>query len=69
MSAPPDAETGTDREETARKGTLIDALYRKYHRMLRAFLLRRHVGEDEAADIVQETYWRILKAGNPRVMK
>jgi RNA polymerase sigma factor (sigma-70 family) len=69
MCAQPDGEIGTDRQASVRKGTLIDALYRKYHRMLRAFLLRRHVGEEEAADIVQETYWRILKAGDPETIR
>jgi RNA polymerase sigma factor (sigma-70 family) len=64
MSARLDPGARPDDEERVRKGTLIDALYRKYHGMLRRFLARRHVNPDEAADIVQETYCRILNAGD-----
>jgi len=49
-------------EETTKKGTSIDALYRKYGEALRRFLARR-VGRQDVADIVQETYCRVLKAG------
>ncbi len=66
MSAEFEAEVGTSSEarseERVRKGTLIDALYRKYHGTLRKFLARHHVNPDEAADIVQETYCRVLNA-------
>jgi RNA polymerase sigma factor (sigma-70 family) len=65
MSTQRHADAEADHEETLRKGTLIDALYRKYHRMLRRFLAGRHVHPDEAADIVQETYCRVLKSGDP----
>src|SRR5580704_17807886 len=54
-------------EEDAKKapdrGLAIDALYRKYSEALRRFLARRHVKRDEVADIVQETYCRVLKSG------
>ena len=69
MSARLDAGAGPDHEETLRKGTLIDALYRKYHQMLRRFLAGRHVHPDEAADIVQETYCRVLKSGDPESIR
>ncbi len=51
------------RAEDIRKRTLLDALYRKYSAALRTFLVRHHVRRDDVADIVQETYCRVLKAG------
>lgn len=56
---PPKADT----KEAARRRTFIDALYRQYHRALRAFLARRSLNRDEVADVVQETYCRIHQAG------
>jgi RNA polymerase sigma-70 factor (ECF subfamily) len=49
--------------ENIRKKTLIDGLYRKYSQALRKFLVRRHVPSDDVADVVQETYCRVLKSG------
>lgn len=46
-------------EPAARKRLLIEALYRKYHRALRGFVARRRFTDEEAADIVQETYRRL----------
>lgn len=46
------------------KRAFIDALYRKYSRALWKFLARQRLSRDEVADIVQETYCRILQAGN-----
>jgi RNA polymerase sigma factor (sigma-70 family) len=54
------AETGAEDE---RKRTLIDDLYVKYSQVLRRFLARHHVRQDDLADVVQETYYRVLKAG------
>ena len=50
--------------EDVRKRTLLDALYRKYSRALQKFLARRHVNRDDVADIVQETYCRVIKSGD-----
>jgi RNA polymerase sigma factor (sigma-70 family) len=50
--------------EDNRKRTLIDALYRKYSQALRKFLVRRHVNQEDVADIVQETYYRVLNSGD-----
>ena len=50
-------------EDPTRKRTLLDALYRKYNAALRAFLARHRLNRDEVADIVQETYCRVLKSG------
>lgn len=47
----------------------IDALYRKYSEALRRFLARRHVRRDEVADIVQETYYRVLKSGELKTIR
>jgi RNA polymerase sigma factor (sigma-70 family) len=55
-------EIAETQAEKNRKRTLIDALYRKYGQALRRFLVRHHVHHDEAADIVQETYCRVLKS-------
>jgi RNA polymerase sigma factor (sigma-70 family) len=49
--------------EDIRKRTLLDALYRMYSQALRKFLIRHHVRRDDVADVVQETYCRVLKAG------
>lgn len=53
-------------DEAAKKapdsGLALDALYRKYSEALRRFLVRRRVKRDEVADIVQETYCRVLKS-------
>lgn len=49
--------------QNIRKRTLLDALYRKYSQALRRFLVRHHVRRDDVADVVQETYCRVLKAG------
>ena len=49
--------------EDNQKRTLIDALYRKYSLALRKFLVRRHVNQADVADIVQETYCRVLNSG------
>lgn len=53
-----------DYKEATRRRNLMDALYRKYHRALQAFLGRRSLNKDEVADIVQETYCRIQQAVN-----
>jgi RNA polymerase sigma factor (sigma-70 family) len=50
--------------EEVRKRTLLDALYRRYSSALRKFLVRRHVNRDDVADIVQETYFRVIKSGD-----
>jgi RNA polymerase sigma factor (sigma-70 family) len=55
--------------EDERKRTLLDALYRKYSSALRKFLVRRHVNLDEVADIVQETYYRVLKSGGVETIR
>jgi RNA polymerase sigma factor (sigma-70 family) len=55
--------TDNPTEEGKNEGNSIDALYRKYSEALRRFLARRHVKRDEVADIVQETYCRVLKSG------
>lgn len=49
-------------EKTTAKGSSIDAFYRKYSQALRRFLARR-VRRQDVADIVQETYCRVLNAG------
>ena len=49
--------------EDIRERTLLDALYRKYSQPLWKFLVRHHVRRDDVADVVQETYCRVLKAG------
>lgn len=41
----------------------MDALYRKYSQALWRFLARQRLSQDEVADIVQETYYRIHQAG------
>src|ERR1700722_2945567 len=41
----------------------LEGLYRKYSQTLHRFLARRHVQRDDVADIVQETYFRVLKSG------
>jgi RNA polymerase sigma-70 factor (ECF subfamily) len=51
-------------EDTARKRALVDALYRKYSRALRKFLVRHRLSQEEVADIIQETYCRIYQANN-----
>ena len=56
------AQAETQAEDN-RKRTLIDGLYRKYSQALRKFLVRRRVSRDDVADIVQETYYRVLKSG------
>jgi len=53
-----------DTKEAVRKRILIDALYRTYHGALRQFLARYCRNRDEVADIVQETYCRVQRAGN-----
>jgi RNA polymerase sigma factor (sigma-70 family) len=58
------AEIAEKQAEDNRKRTLLDALYRKYNSALRKFLVRRHVRRDDVADIVQETYCRVLKSGD-----
>lgn len=50
-------------EKTKKEGISINALYCKYSEALRRFLARRRVNRDEVADIVQETYCRVLKSG------
>jgi RNA polymerase sigma factor (sigma-70 family) len=57
------AEIADTQAEDIRKRTLLDALYRKYSHALRTFLVRHHVRRDDVADVVQETYCRVLKAG------
>lgn len=58
-----DNRTEEAQEDGKKEGISIDALYRKYSEALRRFLARRHVKRDEVADIVQETYCRVLKSG------
>jgi RNA polymerase sigma factor (sigma-70 family) len=41
----------------------LEALYRTYSQTLHRFLARCHVQRDDVADIVQETYFRVLKSG------
>jgi DNA-directed RNA polymerase specialized sigma24 family protein len=55
--------TDTPSEERKKERISIDALYRKYSEALYRFLARRHVKRDDVADIVQETYCRVLKSG------
>jgi len=55
--------------EPTNEGISIDALYRKYSEALRRFLARRHVKRDEVADIVQETYCRVLKSGELQTIR
>ncbi|MFT3792976.1 MAG: sigma-70 family RNA polymerase sigma factor [Rudaea sp.] len=47
----------------------MDALYRKYSEALRRFLVRRRVERDEVADIVQETYCRVLTSGEAEAIR
>ncbi len=61
--------TDTPGEKTAKRGISIDALYRRYSEALRRFLARRHVRRDEVADIVQEAYCRVLKAGDLQTIR
>jgi RNA polymerase sigma factor (sigma-70 family) len=56
-------EFADSQPEDVRKRTLLDALYRKYSSALQKFLVRRHVNQADVADIVQETYCRVLKSG------
>jgi RNA polymerase sigma factor (sigma-70 family) len=56
-------EIAETQAQNIRKRTLLDALYRKYSQALRRFLVRHHVRRDDVADVVQETYCRVLKAG------
>ena len=56
-------EIAETQAEDIRKRTLLDALYRNYSQALRKFLVRHHVRRDDVADVVQETYCRVLKAG------
>jgi RNA polymerase sigma factor (sigma-70 family) len=58
----------TPSQEEKKRGISIDALYRKYSEALRLFVARR-VKRDEVADIVQETYWRVLKSGELQVIR
>jgi len=51
------------------KGPSVDAWYRKYSEALRRFLVRRHVRTDEVADIVQETYCRVLKSAEAQTIR
>jgi RNA polymerase sigma factor (sigma-70 family) len=53
--------TDTSPKEPWEKG--LEALYRKYAQTLRRFLARRHVQREDVPDIVQETYFRVLKSG------
>jgi DNA-directed RNA polymerase specialized sigma24 family protein len=59
----------TQPEDAVRKRTLIDALYSKYSQALRKFLVRRNVNREDVADIVQETYCRILKSGDVETIR
>jgi RNA polymerase sigma factor (sigma-70 family) len=61
--------TDTPSEEAKKEGISIDALYRKYSEALRRFLARRHIRRDEVADIVQETYCRVLKSGELQAIR
>lgn len=62
-------EIAETQAEDNRKRTLIDALYRKYSQALRKFLVRRHVNHADVADIVQETYCRVLKSGEVETIR
>jgi RNA polymerase sigma factor (sigma-70 family) len=53
-----------DAEGPARKRLLVDDLYRRYSVALRSFLARRRLSREDVADIVQETFSRVLKARN-----
>jgi RNA polymerase sigma factor (sigma-70 family) len=46
------------------KRSLVEALYRQYSKALSTFLARQRLQPDEVADIVQETYCRVQRAGN-----
>lgn len=48
--------------ESLRRRKWIDALYRRYGRALSRFLASRRVGREEAADIVQEAYFRLQQS-------
>jgi RNA polymerase sigma factor (sigma-70 family) len=51
-------------ESQARKKTLLDTLYRQYHRALTRFVNRQRLGPEAAAEIVQETYARMHHVSN-----
>ncbi len=63
------------RQQSLADGTLevsgradLHSLYKNYARELWAFVQRR-VGRDEAADVVQDTYLRVLQYGDPRQLE
>jgi RNA polymerase sigma factor (sigma-70 family) len=56
-------EIADTQNEDTRKRSLLDALYRKYSQALQKFLVRHHVRREDVSDVVQETYCRVLKAG------
>src|SRR5262249_54829409 len=55
--------------DIVKEGTTIDALYRRYSEALRRFLVRRKVDRDDVADIIQETYCRVLKSGGAETIR
>ncbi|MBL8266377.1 RNA polymerase sigma factor [Steroidobacter sp.] len=52
----------TTADEARRKRTLVEALYKEYGQTLRSFLVRRRLSQDQVADVVQETYYRVQQA-------
>ena len=61
--------TNAASDEGTTKDTSIEALYRKYSGALRRFLARHHLQRDDVADIVQETYCRVLKSGELQAIR
>ena len=55
--------TADPRETGDSSRTLIETLYRQYSESLRRFLSHQRLSRDEVADIVQETYYRVHRAG------
>ena len=55
--------TADPRETRDSSRTLVETLYRQYSESLRRFLSHQRLSRDEVADIVQETYYRVHRAG------
>src|SRR3569833_157102 len=51
-------------DSRARKKTLLDTMYRQYHRALARFLNRQRLGQEDTAEIIQETYARMHHVSN-----
>src|SRR5579862_1441582 len=53
--------TNASPQESTEEG--LEVLYRRYSRALHRFLTRYRFPQDDVADIVQETYCRVLHSG------